>query len=61
MNPFLAKILVDVARKKIEAKQKTKKPISKKQIVPLVRRFQVEISHAVKEYIFIIIGVFSAG
>ena len=61
MNPFLVKILVDVARKKIEAKQKTKKPVSKKQIVPLVRRFQVEISHAVKEYIFIIIGVFSAG
>jgi uncharacterized membrane-anchored protein YitT (DUF2179 family) len=29
--------------------------------VPLVRKFQVEISHAVKEYIFILIGVFSAG
>ncbi len=61
MNPFLSKILVDVARKRIEANQKTNKPVSKKQIVPLVRKFQVEISHAIKEYIFIIIGVFSAG
>lgn len=61
MNPFVSKILVDIARKRIAAKQKIHKPISKKQIVPLVRTFQVEISHAIKEYIFIIIGVFSAG
>ncbi|MCF7561100.1 YitT family protein [Sabulilitoribacter multivorans] len=61
MNPFFAKVLVDIARNRIKAKQKSNKPISKKQIVPLVRKFQVEIAHAVKEYIFIIIGVFSAG
>jgi uncharacterized membrane-anchored protein YitT (DUF2179 family) len=61
MNPFLAKILIDVARKKLKAKQKTNKPVTKKQIVPLVRIFQVELSHAIKEYIFVIIGVFSAG
>lgn len=61
MNPLFSKILVDIARKQIRAKQKTKKPVSKKLIVPLVRKFQVEVSHAVKEYIFIIIGVFSAG
>jgi uncharacterized membrane-anchored protein YitT (DUF2179 family) len=60
MNPFFSKILVDIARKKLESKQ-VNKPVSKKQIVPLVRKFQVEISHAVKEYIFILIGVFSAG
>ncbi|ALJ06211.1 hypothetical protein APS56_14185 [Pseudalgibacter alginicilyticus] len=60
MNPFIAKILIDVAKKRIKSKQPSK-PVSKKQIVPLVRRFQVEISHAIKEYIFIIIGVFSAG
>ncbi len=60
MNPFFSKILIDIARKKLEKKQ-ANKPISKKQIVPLVRTFQVELSHAIKEYIFIIIGVFSAG
>jgi uncharacterized membrane-anchored protein YitT (DUF2179 family) len=60
MNPFYSKILVDIARKKLESKYVTQ-PVSKKQIVPLVRKFQVEISHAIKEYTFIIIGVFSAG
>ena len=60
MNPFLSKLLVDIARKRLESKEKNK-PVSKKQIVPLVRKFQVEISHAIKEYVLIIIGVFSAG
>ena len=60
MNPFLVKILIDVARKRLE-KEKANKPITQRQIVPLVRKFEVEISHAVKEYIYIIIGVFSAG
>ena len=60
MNPFFSKILVDIARKRLEAKH-IDKPVSKKQIVPLVRKFQVEISHAIKEYIYIAIGVFSAG
>ncbi|WP_303318120.1 YitT family protein [Flavivirga abyssicola] len=60
MNPFLSKLLIDLARKRLEKKQ-VDKPVSKKQIVPLVRRFQVELSHAIKEYFFIIIGVFSAG
>ncbi|MEP1487089.1 MAG: YitT family protein [Algibacter sp.] len=60
MNPLLSKILIDIARKKLEKKQ-ANTPVSKKQIVPLVRTFQVELSHAIKEYIFIIIGVFSAG
>jgi len=60
MNPFLSKILVDVARKRLEKKQ-VNAPITKKQIEPLVRKYEVEVSHAIKEYIFIIIGVFSAG
>lgn len=60
MNPFLAKILVDVARKKLK-KTHPKKTITKKEIVPLVRRLQVELSHTISEYIFILIGVFSAG
>ena len=57
MNPILSKLLVDIARKRLQNKQ-ADKPVSKKQIVPLVRRFQVEVKHATKEYIFIIIGVF---
>jgi uncharacterized membrane-anchored protein YitT (DUF2179 family) len=60
LNPLFSKILIDIARKQLEKKQ-ADKPVSKKQIVPLVRNFQVEIAHAIKEYIFIIIGVFSAG
>ncbi|WP_157208507.1 YitT family protein [Mariniflexile maritimum] len=60
MHPFLSKLLVSIARKRLQNKQ-ANKPVSKKQIVPLVRRFQVEVSHGIKEYIFIIIGVFSAG
>jgi uncharacterized membrane-anchored protein YitT (DUF2179 family) len=60
MNPFISKLLVEIARKRLEAKQTTV-PVSKKQIVPMVRILQVELVHAIKEYIFIIIGVFSAG
>ncbi len=60
MNPFLAKILVDIARKRLEKKH-AKKSVSKKEVVPLVRLLQVEISHAISEYAFIIIGVFAAG
>lgn len=60
MNPFISKLLVEIARKRLEAKQTTV-PVSKKQIVPLVRVLHVELVHAIKEYIYIIIGVFSAG
>ncbi|MDO6760808.1 YitT family protein [Tamlana sp. 2_MG-2023] len=60
MNPFLSKLIVDVARKKLK-KTSDDKPVSKRDIVPLVRILQVEFTHAVKEYIFIILGVFSAG
>lgn len=60
MNPFFSKILIDVARKKIESK-KDSKNVSNKDIMLVVRNLQVEFSHAVQDYIFIIIGVFSAG
>ncbi|WP_299555444.1 YitT family protein [Seonamhaeicola sp.] len=60
MNPFLTKIIFDIARKKLEKKH-PKKNVSKKKIVPLVRQLQVELTHAISEYIFIILGVFSAG
>ncbi len=60
MNPFISKLLIDVARKKLKSKR-TNVPVSNKEIAPVVRNLKVEISHAVREYIFIIIGVFSAG
>lgn len=60
MNPIISKLLIEIARKRLEAKQ-TEVPVSKKQIVPLVRVLQVELTHAIKEYIYILIGVFSAG
>lgn len=60
MNPFVSKLLVAIARRRLEAKQ-TAVPVSKRQIIPLVRNLQVELTHAVKEYFLIIIGVFSAG
>lgn len=60
MNPFISKLLVDLARKKLKSKHKDS-PVSQNDIEPVVRNMQVEISHAIKEYIFIVIGVFSAG
>jgi len=60
MNPFVSKLLIAIARKKLETKQDAT-PASNRQILPIVRNLQVEISHAIKEYIFILIGVFSAG
>ncbi len=60
MNPFIAKLLIDIARNKIKSKQPDL-PITKKQIDPVVNSLQVEITHAIKEYIYIAIGVFSAG
>ncbi len=60
MNPFISKLLIDVARKKLKSKH-SDSPVSKKEIEPVVRNLQVELSHAIKEYIFIVIGVFSAG
>jgi uncharacterized membrane-anchored protein YitT (DUF2179 family) len=60
MNPFISKILVDVARKKIKKKQGST-TVSDEQILPIVRNLQIELSHTIKDSIFIIIGVFAAG
>ena len=61
MNPFVSKLLIEIARKRIEAKKNGAKPVSKTEIAPIVNNLQVELSHAVKEYFFILFGVFSAG
>jgi len=62
MNPFVSKLLVSVARRRIKSKRSaTVKSISSNEIAPVVKILQVELAHALKEYAFIIIGVFSAG
>jgi uncharacterized membrane-anchored protein YitT (DUF2179 family) len=60
MNPILSKIIVELARKRLKASQ-TSTLITEKEIKPVVKNIQVELSHALKESIYIIIGVFSAG
>ncbi|MEZ4792962.1 MAG: YitT family protein [Gelidibacter sp.] len=60
MNPIIAKLLVTVARKRAESKYPNV-PVTKREVVPIVRSLQVELAHALKEYFFIAIGVFSAG
>lgn len=60
MNPFISKILVDVARNRIASK-KGSKSVNKNEIAPVVKNLQVELSHAIQDYIFVLIGVFSAG
>lgn len=61
MNPLFSKVLVDIARKRIEAKQEKNRPATPSQVAKLVNNIKVEIKHAVKEYFFIAVGVFSAG
>jgi len=60
MNPLISKLLVNIARKRLEDKN-TRKPVSTNELAPIVKTLRVELSHAIKEYFFIIIGVFSAG
>ncbi len=60
MNPFLSKILVDVARKRLKTETGDKQ-FTKNQIATQVRKLKVELSHAIKEFAYVIIGVFSAG
>ncbi|MEZ4802215.1 MAG: YitT family protein [Gelidibacter sp.] len=60
MNPFVAKVLVTIARKRVESDH-PKIPATKREMVPVVRGLQVELVHALKEYFYIVIGVFSAG
>ncbi|MFB9054355.1 YitT family protein [Formosa undariae] len=60
MTSFVSRLLIIIARKKLETDE-TANPASLKQILPLVRTLHIELSHAIKEIIFIAIGVVSAG
>lgn len=60
MKSLLNKILVDIARKRLQA-SKAATPITTRQILPVVKSLKVELAHALKENLFIAIGIFSAG
>lgn len=60
MNSFISKLLITIAKKRLETKN-SDEPVRKREVVSTVRTLQVELRHAIKEYFFIIVGVFSAG
>jgi len=60
MNPLLQFLLVERAKSKLKTKGGTEE-ISKRQLAKEVRSGQVELSHAIKELLFIAIGVSAAG
>ena len=60
MIPIISKILNGLARKRLKS-IKPSASIEINEIEPFVKNIKVEISHAIRESIFIIIGVFSAG
>lgn len=60
MRHLFSKLLIIIARRKLEAEHEPS-TISNKQIIPLARRIRVEIRHAIKDYVYVLIGVFSAG
>ncbi|WP_223033029.1 YitT family protein [Hanstruepera marina] len=59
-SSLISKLLGFVAKKKLETTSASKN-ISNRQLVPLIRNLRVELEHAIKEFIFITIGVFAAG
>lgn len=62
MNPFISKILLKIAQKRVDEKLAPgKPPNSQNQVTLIVNNLYVELMHAIKEYAFITIGVFSAG
>lgn len=60
MNPLLQYLLVQRAKNRLKASEGLQK-IPKKRLVQEVRIGKIEFAHAVKEFLFIIVGVASAG
>ncbi len=60
MNPFFSKILLSIATKRLGKKAPQKK-YADHQIEPAVDNLKVEISHGLREFIYVILGVLSAG
>ena len=60
MSSFFSKLLVVIARRKLEHKNSSAK-ISNRQVIPLARQIRIEVKHAIKDYTYSLIGIFSAG
>ncbi len=60
MSSFFSKLLVTIARKKLEYEHSSAK-INNRQVIPLARQIRIEIKHFIKDYTYVLIGVFSAG
>jgi uncharacterized membrane-anchored protein YitT (DUF2179 family) len=60
MNPIFKHLLIKQAQKRLKSKNAEKK-ISKKNLVSEISLLQVEYTHALKKFLFITVGVFSAG
>ena len=60
MNPILQYLLVERAKSRLKKKNEST-TVSKRQLVKEVRTGEVEITHAIREILFMAIGVFSAG
>lgn len=60
MSSFFSKLLIAFARRKLESENPSK-AISNRQLIPLARQIRVEAKHAVKDFTYVIIGIFSAG
>ncbi|EGV44617.1 YitT family protein [Bizionia argentinensis JUB59] len=58
MRPYLTNLLKKIARMQLGSKQAS---VNDTQLVPIIKNLRVELSHALKEAFFILIGVFSAG
>ncbi|RXJ45535.1 YitT family protein [Gelidibacter gilvus] len=60
MSSFFSKLLVTIARKKLEYEHSSAK-INNRQVIPLARQIRIEVKHFIKDYTYVLIGVFSAG
>ncbi|MDX1278867.1 YitT family protein [Oceanihabitans sediminis] len=60
MKQFLGKLITNIAQKRLKTENQNA-TVSDITLAPIIDNIKVEVSHAIKEFIFIIIGVFSAG
>lgn len=60
MNLIIKKLLVAVARRRVKIKN-PKTRLTDDEVTPIVESLEVELKHSIKDFFYIIIGVFSAG
>lgn len=56
----MSKILVGIATRRLQ-KKAPKKKVTETRVKPVVENIKVELSHGLKEFVFVILGVLSAG